>query len=96
METAEHDAFGGEADVDWKPPLPSRNPGWYWAAVGVIAVSMGTGAFVGMRSAASHSTATNQTNRTNQTNQPANGFFGGPPGQGGPGFGPPPQGGRTR
>src|SRR5258708_6702863 len=84
LDTDEHDPFGGatpvgdDQDIAWTPQRPSRRPSWYWIGIAVLAIALGTGAFIGTRSAANHATT---------TNTPANGS---PPGPGGPGgFGPP-------
>jgi hypothetical protein len=93
LEPHEHDPFGGatlvreDQDISWRPQRPEHRPSWFWIGTAVLAVALGTGAFVGMRSAATHATTTNTT--------PANNFppaFGPPGGGGGrgPGFGPPP------
>jgi hypothetical protein len=94
LEPHEHDPFGGatpvreDQDLSWTPQRPARRHSLFWIGTAVAAIALGTGAFVGMRSAASH------TSTTNTNTQPGNGFFGGPPNgggpPGGPGFGPPP------
>jgi hypothetical protein len=86
LEPHEHDPFGGatpvreDQDLSWTPQRPARRHSLFWIGTAVAAIALGTGAFVGMRSAA---------NNTASTTQPANGFQGqGPGGQGGQG-GPP-------
>ncbi|GEM_PF-5884112 len=83
----EHDAFGGDVppptsephDVDWTPKQPRQNPSWYWVAVGVVAIALGTGAFLGMRAAA-NKTSTTAANAFPGQGQGGQGGQGGPPG----------------
>jgi len=82
----EHDPFGGatpvreDQDLSWTPQRPARRPSWFWVGTAVVAIALGTGAYVGMRSAA------NNTATTTQAANGANGVPGGPNfrGQGGP------------
>ena len=78
LEPDEHDPFGGatpvreDQDLSWTPQRPTRRPSWFWIGTAVVAIALGTGAFVGMRSTANNTATT----------QAANGFQGGPGGQG--------------
>jgi hypothetical protein len=85
-DTNEHDPFGGatpvgeDQDMSWTPQRPARRPSLFWIGTAVVAIALGTGAFVGMRSAANNTTTTT----------PAAGAFQNGPGQGpGQGGGPP-------
>src|SRR5438270_5711992 len=88
LDSEGHDAFGGgppptDHDVDWRPDKPGRRPVRRWIAAGVAAVAVATGAFFGVRSAATHS-STASANAAGGGAQ-AGGFPGGPGGPGGPG-----------
>jgi hypothetical protein len=93
LEPHEHDAFGGDTpadehqDIAWSPQRPSRRPSWFWIGTAVVAVALGTGAFVGMRSAANSSATTAQAaNGQDPTQSRGQSPFGGPGGGGPPGF----------